>query len=119
MIQINMYIPIPISEAAFDHLNFLIKISHSCWAKSSKGTFTTSQLILHETIKIISPSNTTHPRVPPVRRQQIALDPIQKAMFNSSKIFVNVFIFYLNILDYHQISALFSTYLYYLLIVLD
>jgi hypothetical protein len=119
MMHINIYIPIPISEAAFDHLNFFMKISHSGSEKSSRGTFTTSQLILHETIKIINPSNTTHPRVPPVRRQQIALDPIQKAMFNSSKIFVNVFIFYLNILDYHQINGLFSAYLYYLLIVLD
>jgi hypothetical protein len=108
-----MYIPIPISEAAFDHLNFLMKTSHSGCEKSSRGTFTTSQLILHETIKIMSPNNTTHPRVPPVRCQQIALDPIQKAMFNSSKIFVNVFIFNLNILDYHQINinGLFSIYL--------
>lgn len=121
MIHINIYIPIPISEAAFDHLNFFMKISHSGSEKSSRGTFTTSQLILHETIKIINPSNTTHPRVPPVRRQQIALDPSQKAMFNSSKIFVNVFMFYLNILDFHQIKiyGLFSVCLDYSLIVFD
>lgn len=121
MIHINIDIPIAISEAAFDHLNFLMKISHSGCEKSSRGTFTTSQLILHETIKIINPSNTTHPSVPPVRRQQIALDPIQKAMFNSSKTFVNVFMSYLNILDFHQINScgLLPVRLYYSLIVLD